>query len=129
MRRSRALCRYPVGADTPSGELRRCVPALHAGIRGANIQHPGWGGADFTSHTSASLIRPVVAAGIQNEYREIVSAFLDRMDVRVERRNSRIPLLMSDQFDNDAAVREKFYESRMGIDHRIETNDQSLGRQ
>jgi hypothetical protein len=60
------------------------------------------------------------------KYREIVSPFLDRMGVRVERRNPRIPLLMSDQFDKDAAVSEIFHQRRLGIDRRIDSNADML---
>jgi hypothetical protein len=63
-------CAVPVirwGAEISSDKLRQCARCTAYGYKGAMIQNPGWGRADFTSHTSVSLIRPVVAAGIQNE--------------------------------------------------------------
>jgi hypothetical protein len=63
-------CAVPVirwGAEISSDKLRQCARCTVYGYKGAMIQNPGWGRADFTSHTSVSLIRPVVAAGIQNE--------------------------------------------------------------
>jgi hypothetical protein len=59
----------------------------------------------------------------------LLSAMLDRLGV-IRQKTTKAPLLNpSGQFDLDVVETVAFHKRRMGIDRRIDSNDDSLGRQ
>jgi hypothetical protein len=59
----------------------------------------------------------------------LFSVMLDRLGV-IRQKTSRAPLLNpSSQFDLDVVETVAFHKWRMGIDRRIDSNDDALGRQ